>query len=586
MTYAAVDLFGGPGGWAEAMRLLGLTEIGVETDAAACETRRNAGHAYCQNDVSRLDPMTWAGISGVIGSPPCPAFSTAGNQEGREHLPALIAAIHRRDWAARPDPDPRIWLSLEMGRWWEALQPEWVALEQVPAVLPLWGAYAHVLRNEGYSVWTGILNAANYGIVEPCPLHATHWPTDSAECAERVSRCGTALVCAEGLATTSTGAQLLRRAVTVVADWAKEIRQACVVGAMADERQLALVASRVAAVLTIPRGAVADASMTEAMSGFGLTPDTAESIASWLSACLADLSPDEKSCTTSTRTHKTIAHRISRCIAATLITGSATGTASRSAGCGLCVDVATPQIRKRAILMASRTRPVHPPTHTHAKDPVPSLFGQLERWVTMAAALGWGMPGRPGMTLTHSAGGPDPTGSGGSGARARLYGEREEGRWIVSTGLAWEPDGTCQEFDAATEPARTVTATTGGQWWLNPGVTDSQPNRRRHKVDAEPAPTVAFGHDAAGWQWETDEEVVRTGKRDGWEHDRPANDGRNNDEMVGRSDEAIRITIRDALILQSFRPDYPVAGNKTKQFEQIGNACPVLLAKAILEVLV
>jgi DNA (cytosine-5)-methyltransferase 1 len=122
---------------------------------------------------------------------------------------------------------------------------------------------------------------------------------------------------------------------------------------------------------------------------------------------------------------------------------------------------------------------------------------------------------------------------------------------IVSTGLAWEPDGTCQEFDAATEPARTVTATTGGQWWLNPGVTDSQPNRRRHKVDAEPAPTVAFGHDAAGWQW-----------------------------------EAIRITIRDALILQSFRPDYPVAGNKTKQFEQIGNAICPRLAYHILRQLI
>jgi hypothetical protein len=48
--------------------------------------------------------------------------------------------------------------------------------------------------------------------------------------------------------------------------------------------------------------------------------------------------------------------------------------------------------------------------------------------------------------------------------------------------------------------------------------------------------------------------------------------------MVGRSEDAIRLTIVDALILQSFRPDYPVQGKKTKQFEQIGNAIPPLLA--------
>jgi DNA (cytosine-5)-methyltransferase 1 len=45
---------------------------------------------------------------------------------------------------------------------------------------------------------------------------------------------------------------------------------------------------------------------------------------------------------------------------------------------------------------------------------------------------------------------------------------------------------------------------------------------------------------------------------------------------------AIRISIRDALILQSFRPDYPVQGAKTKQFEQVGNAVPPLLAAHVL----
>jgi DNA (cytosine-5)-methyltransferase 1 len=49
---------------------------------------------------------------------------------------------------------------------------------------------------------------------------------------------------------------------------------------------------------------------------------------------------------------------------------------------------------------------------------------------------------------------------------------------------------------------------------------------------------------------------------------------------------AIRITVAEALTLQGFRPDYPVQGTKTKQFEQVGNAVPPPLAAAVLSVLV
>jgi DNA (cytosine-5)-methyltransferase 1 len=42
--------------------------------------------------------------------------------------------------------------------------PQWVALEQVPPVLGLWQHIAERFRRWGYSTWTGVLNAADYGV--------------------------------------------------------------------------------------------------------------------------------------------------------------------------------------------------------------------------------------------------------------------------------------------------------------------------------------------------------------------------------------------------------------------------------------
>ena len=201
-----VDLFAGPGGWDEGLRLLGVTDaLGIELDEAACLTAEAAGHARQRADIAKTDPLSVAellALYGLIGSPPCPGFSAAGKGLGRKDFELLLGAIDMigasfdvdtilDDVRARQH-DPRSALTLEPLRWALALQPEWVALEQVPTVLPLWEAYAPILRGAGYNVWTGNLQAEQYGVPQtrkrallmasrghverPAPTHSHYYP--------------------------------------------------------------------------------------------------------------------------------------------------------------------------------------------------------------------------------------------------------------------------------------------------------------------------------------------------------------------------------------------------------------------------
>lgn len=167
-----VDLFAGPRGWSEGLRLLGLTDIGLEWDTAACRTAHAAGHPVIQCDVAQYPTAPFAGrIRGLIASPPCQAWSRAGKRGGLADQPLVHQAIHDlahgRDTRAEllaQCKDERSLLAAEPMRWLFDLRPEWVCMEEVPDVLPLWKQYALYLQQWGYSTWAGVLNAANYGV--------------------------------------------------------------------------------------------------------------------------------------------------------------------------------------------------------------------------------------------------------------------------------------------------------------------------------------------------------------------------------------------------------------------------------------
>lgn len=167
-----LDLCAGPGGWSTALRDLGIAEVGIELDPAACKTRTAAGHTTIRADIAAFCVCRLIGrLKGLIGSPPCQGFSAAGLLKGlsdldliRQLLADLAAGRDTRAHLAPQAADPRSLLVAEPLRYALAAMPDWITLEQVPAVLPLWEETARHLRAAGYHVWTGILNAADYGV--------------------------------------------------------------------------------------------------------------------------------------------------------------------------------------------------------------------------------------------------------------------------------------------------------------------------------------------------------------------------------------------------------------------------------------
>lgn len=203
----ALDLFAGAGGWSVACVRLSIEEYGVEIMPEAIATREANGLKTIYNDV-------WDGLKGaaeypeydlLIASPPCQTFSTAGQGSGRRALDDVLALIDEgayklpgeglRLLSAERGLDDRTALVLTPLAHIYRDRPKYVALEQVPTVLPVWQAYVEVLRELGYSAETANLHAEQYGVPQtrkrailvarlegkvslPTPTHSKYYSRD------------------------------------------------------------------------------------------------------------------------------------------------------------------------------------------------------------------------------------------------------------------------------------------------------------------------------------------------------------------------------------------------------------------------
>lgn len=166
---AILDLFAGHG-VGVACKQLGVTEYAVEKWGDAVATREANGLPLAYSDVWDIDKAEGLDFEGLWASPPCQTFSTAGKGEGRRSLDTVLALLRDgtyEDFAElrkiNPDDDRTGLVLSPLGYVWR-YSPRFVVFEQVTPVLPVWDASAERMKQWGYSTWTGVIDAADYGV--------------------------------------------------------------------------------------------------------------------------------------------------------------------------------------------------------------------------------------------------------------------------------------------------------------------------------------------------------------------------------------------------------------------------------------
>jgi DNA (cytosine-5)-methyltransferase 1 len=220
-----------------------------------------------------------------------------------------------------------------------------------------------------------------------------------------------------------------------------------------------------------------------------------------------------------------------------------------------------PQTRRRAFLVAAYGQPVALPAPTHSRyyPANPSkLDPGLLPWVSMADALGLETPG-PTLRSNYGTGG-DASNRGrrlATQPAPTVTSKADRNKWNGEQNMTVEQAAALQTYPALFDYPAPAAPDPGGMVLRNGNMA-----RAAVRATHQPAPTIHFGHNSARVQW-----------IDPAHADDPQAPGQ-------------RVTIEEAAVLQTYERPFIWCGNKGKQFLQIGNAVPPLLARTILQALI
>lgn len=236
-----------------------------------------------------------------------------------------------------------------------------------------------------------------------------------------------------------------------------------------------------------------------------------------------------------------------------------------------------PQTRKRSILIASLDHEVALPTPTHSRyysrNPE-KLDPGVEKWVSMAEALGWGNSDVTSVRSNYGSGG-DPANRG-----ERLITEPafavtskvDRNKWVLGS-----PSGITGPCVRPTDhPAATVTGA-GNYYLFTPEEWERRNGGRWNSRPVEDQP-ADDGADTARPYHRPATTIVGSFKPEV-----VAAPGYRTTVSRQNAKGSVKVTQQEAAILQSFPHDFPWQGSKSKRYQQIGNACPPLLAEHILQ---
>lgn len=227
-----------------------------------------------------------------------------------------------------------------------------------------------------------------------------------------------------------------------------------------------------------------------------------------------------------------------------------------------------PQTRKRAFLLASATRPVNAPQSTHSRYRAGKPLDQgLLPPVSMSQALGWGERELVGFPRRYDGRVSGAVEFGGVKYRARDLRAASEPLFVVTEkARSWRRYRAFEEAGVEVTHFGDVVNRKGAMRSIHapaPSITSSADNGNFRFIDATDRSDYLAGRGVYGRIGYTPSETKGTVAPDG-----------------------IRVSVEEAGVLQSFPEDHPWQGTRTKQFEQVGNAVPPLLQRALTEGLV